>query len=573
MQKMSLNKRLPKLTKKLKVKKIHPNEIIKNRMEEEGKYHKAISEMIANPHHLHLEYITIYKPKFRPIKGIYDKQKLLLAHELNAFRKTFYSFEQKNIQNKKIYSKFEDKSKENNFLEKYKLFKNRADNKYFNDKELLKELREDIEKNNIKVPDLDLNKNLFDNNLLLVKEENINKFLSYNFGTQKGDNKAYNYISKINKILSKNKKSGQGVFNLFDDEQEVKNNNSLFNDYSFKNGQILRDKKEMSLIDESENVKNINVNETLKNLKEIDEFINSDNKEYSEQFDNEISEQNFKIKNQKKDFKTDFHKTFFNLPKTTMNKSFYSIKEEGREKIFDKKRLNKSLTLVNKNMNIYRKNDITKKFSSFYNKKDDEIFNHDKGIIKHNKSDYNSMDKADLIKLKKIYLNRKSSQKSLNTIDSRTSTIYPSTTYGKFFPKRKLDTKPKTLKFISKSKSILSSKSTDEAEKVYEKIRNTDDSSKYNDMIKKYLKNKYSSQKIFDFSVFDIFNNYYYMQKNINKQDFIGKNIRLKRASKMDLESIDKLKHFSSTTNFGINKIKNKMERMMNKISFPNEEE
>ena len=116
---------------------MHPNEIIKNRMEEEGRYNKAVSEMIANPHHLHLEYITAYKPKFRPIKGIYDKQKLKFAYDLNDFRKTFYNFEQKNMKTKKIYYKLEDKDKENNFLEKYKLFKNRADNKIFNDKKLL----------------------------------------------------------------------------------------------------------------------------------------------------------------------------------------------------------------------------------------------------------------------------------------------------------------------------------------------------------------------------------------------------------------------------------------------------
>ena len=546
---------------------MHPNEIIKNRMEEEGRYNKAVSEMIANPHHLHLEYITAYKPKFRPIKGIYDKQKLKFAYDLNDFRKTFYNFEQKNMKTKKIYYKLEDKDKENNFLEKYKLFKNRADNKIFNDKKLLEELKEDIEKNNIKVPNLDLNKNLFDNDLLLVKQENINKFLSYKMGTQKGDNKAFNYMSKINKILTNKKSSGQGVFDLFDDEQEIKNDNSLFSDFSFKNEQILRDKKDISKIDSFETIKKININETLKNLKEIDDLINSDSKDYAEKIDNEKVEKNFKIKNQKNDFKS----TFLNLSKTTMNKSFYSIKEEGRNNNYDRKKLNKSLTLVNKNMNLYRKIDMTKK-STFYNYRNEDILNPYKKIVKINKSDYNSMDKKDLIKLKKIYLNRKNSQKSLNTIDSRMSTIYPSTTYGKFFPRRKLDTKPKTLKFISRSKSIISSKSNNEAEKVYDKIRSTDDSSKYNDMIKRFLKNKYSSSNIFDFSVFDIFNNYYYIQKSINRVDFIGKNIRLKRASMMDLESIDKFKKFSNTTNLEIKNIKNKMEKMMNKISFPNDE-
>ena len=160
----------PKSIKNIKKKYIHHNKIIEDRMEKEGKYNKAVYEMIKNPNHINFEYISKYKPKFRAIKGIYDQKELLLADELNFFRKSFYDFEKKNFKIKKIFKSYKDDRKnKNNFLEKYKIFKNRTENKYFNDREMLKELKAELEKNNIKVPNLNLNKNLFDKNLLLVK--------------------------------------------------------------------------------------------------------------------------------------------------------------------------------------------------------------------------------------------------------------------------------------------------------------------------------------------------------------------------------------------------------------------
>jgi hypothetical protein len=43
----------------------------------------------------------------------------------------------------------------------------------------------------------------------------------------------------------------------------------------------------------------------------------------------------------------------------------------------------------------------------------------------------------------------------------------------------------------------------------------------------------------------------------------------MKKASMMDLESIEKLKGYSTTTNLLIENLKKKMELMMNKIAFP----
>ena len=559
----------PKSIKNIKKKYIHHNKIIEDRMEKEGKYNKAVYEMIKNPNHINFEYISKYKPKFRAIKGIYDQKELLLADELNFFRKSFYDFEKKNFKIKKIFKSYKDDRKnKNNFLEKYKIFKNRTENKYFNDREMLKELKAELEKNNIKVPNLDLNKNLFDKNLLLVKKENIGNFLSYKMGSQKGDNKAFNYIFKINKILSNEDNKNIQGFNLFDEEHEI-NNNCLEQEY------LLFGKKDISKDKVLEPEKVVSkINETLNNLKEVDKFLNEEKKEEKDFFQKLDDGRSNKISDNDKNniCRQNFQRTFLKLPNKAMNKNFNSIDEE-RDKSFNKRTLNKSLTLMHSNIKLYKQMHNSRK-SLFFNNINQNNFNSNKKDILLNKSDYNSMDKKDLVKIKKVYLNRNNSQKSLNsnTIDSRMSTIYPNTSYDKFFNKRKTNEKPKTLKMISRSKSLLSPK-IDELENVYEKVKSLEDSSIYNDMMKNYLRKKNVRGNLSEFTIFDVFNNYHKMHHTIYREDFIKKNISLKRDVMMDLDTIDKLKHSSSTTNLQIKNIKVKMEKMMNKITFPIHEE
>ena len=316
------------------------------------------------------------------------------------------------------------------------------------------------------------------------------------------------------------------------------------------------------------------INETLNNLKEVDKFLNEEKKEEEDFFQKLDDGRSNKISDNDKNniCRQNFQRTFLKLPNKAMNKSFNSIDEE-RDKSFNKRTLNKSLTLMHSNIKIYKQMHNSRK-SLFFNNINQNNFNSNKKDILLNKSDYNSMDKKDLVKIKKVYLNRNNSQKSLNsnTIDSRMSTIYPNTSYDKFFNKRKTNEKPKTLKMISRSKSLLSSK-TDELENVYEKVKSLEDSSIYNDMMKNYLRKKNVRGNLSEFTIFDVFNNYYKMHHIIYREDFIKKNISLKRDVMMDLDTIDKLKHSSSTTNLQIKNIKVKMEKMMNKITFPIHEE
>ena len=561
---MSLDIIFPKSVKNIpKRKYIHPNRIIKKRMSEEGKFDTTIFEMLKHPTHLQLEFVSNHKPRIQPIKGNHDMQKILLAKELNNFRKSYYDFERKNLKIKKIFKKYESElHNKNNFLEKYKIFKNKIDNKYFNDRKFLNELKGELEKKNIKVPDIDLNKNLFDKNLLLVKQENIEKFLNYQLGSEKGDNKAYNYISKLNKLLSNKGNRNILGFDLFEEENELFHNKPLRNEHLLKNS---NDISKDEILSPEKQIKKIN--ETLKNLNEIDKFLNSEEKENFQLINNEQFQNTSKLSQKKFILRNDFQKTFLRLPNTTMNKSFHSVNDSNIISK-NKNRLNKSLTLVNNNNSIFNKMNNSRK-SLFFNNSYENLQNSNEKDLAFNKSDYNSMDKKDLIKIKKVYLNKKNNQNINNSysIDSKMSTLYPNTSYDKFFQGRKTINRPKALTLLPKSKSVLIDKQS-ELENVYDKVINSGNSQIYNNMMKNYLSKKNTEDNLSEFTVFDIFNNYFKAHKSIFKGDYLGINIQLKRESMMDLQSIDKLKIYSKSTNTQMKSIKNKMEKMMNKISF-----
>jgi len=159
------------------------------------------------------------------------------------------------------------------------------------------------------------------------------------------------------------------------------------------------------------------------------------------------------------------------------------------------------------------------------------------------------------------------------------STLYPNTSYDKFFPNGKPNANQfkriKKVKILSQSNSLPNIDQNiqiNEIENIYDTLRNGENTLNHKEIIKiikNYLRPKNVEEKISDFSVLDIIDNYYKMRQKFNKEDFLNKNIRMKKASMMDLESIDKLKGYSTTTNLQIENLKKKMELMMNKIAFP----
>ena len=559
---------------------IHPNQIIKLRMEQEGKFIKAVSEMIQNPRHLYLEYITKNKPKLNITRGIRDKNKLFLSQELNSFRQTIYDIDQKhhNIKKEK-YKPF--KENEKSFIEKYKIFKKHSDKKILNDKKLLKDLRNNLIQKNIKVPLLNPKKNLFNKNLLLQRKENIEDFLSYKAGTLKGNCKAFKYLDKLNHSISEKVKYNINMTKFYQNEgidinnKKNKKKKKINDKYFFLKEQLLKDNNsKLDVTDTKDEI--INVEEALNDLKNIDEFLSMNNQDYMD-----LLNQKGKgiVRNSQKNTTLSvpgFNKSISEFHKSSLDdiSRSQSLFKNIKKRNIPIKYLNKSFTKINKRSDIFRKINLKR---TLY--KTNNIPKFPNNLISPKNSDECSMNKSDKsnskknIKLKKFNLNKNHRKKSMYSIDSRMSTIYPSTTYEKFLNK--------TNKNISKNKTHILSKSRttfdfnkinsdkEETQIVYDTIKQTDNSLIYDDLIKNYFKKKIGNEKKLEYSKLDLFHEYKLMTKKFYWKDFIGKNIKMKKDINFELDTIDKFNKYSTTTNFQVKKIKEKVEKIMDSISEP----
>ena len=575
---MSVKTFFRKTIKNSKSQYIHPNQIIKLRMEQEGKFIKAVSEMIQNPRHLYLEYITKNKPKLNITRGIRDQSKLFLSHELNSFRETVYDINQRNlILKKQKYKPF--KENEKSFIEQYQIFKKYANKKILNDKKLLKDLRYNLIEKNIKAPLLNSQKNLFNKNLLLQRKENIEDFLSYKAGTIKGNCKAFKYLDKLNQTVSEKVKNNINITKFYQNEGININNNKgkkKTNDkYFFLKEQLLKDNNtKFDISDTKDEI--INVEESLNELKNLDEFFNMNNQDYIDLLN---QKKKGMIQNSHKNTILsipEFNKSISVLHKSSVDDVSQTLFDDNKYRNIPIKYLSNSFTKINKRSDISRKINLKR---TLY--KTNNILKFPKNLISPKKSEEDSMnmsDKSDSIKkikIKKFNLNKNHRKKSINSIDSRMSTIYPSTTYHKFFNKANKNINKKKSQFLSKSSSTFDfnkiNSEKEDTQIVYDTIKQTDNSLIYDDMIKNYFRKKVGNekQKQLEYSKFDIFHEYKLMTKKFYWKDFIGKNIKMKKDIDFELDTIDKFNKISTTTNFQVKKIKEKVEKIMDSLSEP----
>ena len=579
---MSLKIFFPKSVKNSKSHYIHPNQIIKLRMEQEGKFIKAVSEMIQNPKHLNLKYITKKKPEPNKVRGIRDKSKLHLANELDLFRKSIYDIDQKHLKMKKGYIPFKENQK--SFIEKYGIFKKHIEKKVLNDMELLGELRYNLNKKYINISLLDSNKNLFKKNLLLQKKEQIADFLSYKVGTQNGNCKAFKYLSKLNETVSDKIKNRINISKYLENEgiKISKKNKSKINSYSFLDDKITKNKKNKSNF-EIENTKDemVDVEQTLKTLKNFDEFMNMDNQDYMELLNQKRREMPFNSEKNSIVSIPILNKSFSEFPKNSIDDISQTLAGKTT-KNFPIRQSRKSFTLINKQNEIFKNINLNKSMYQINNGSNinkNSLFANCSGEVSKNMSDKSDTIKnlKLMIKIKKLNMNKIPRRKSTTSIDSRISTIYPSTSYDKFHIKTNKNIHNKRFSILSKSKSAFDfnnkNSEKEDVEMMYDTLKNSENSLIYDDMIKNYFKKKVDDLHKLNYTKFDIFQGYKKMSRTFYRKDFIDRNIRMKKDINSKLETIDKFKEYSSTTNLQVKKIKEKIDKVMDAISIINKEE
>ena len=536
---MSLNKIITKQEKIQKIKNKNYLNIIKSHISvDEIDSNPLIKDIVKRIKKIKLNHLTNSKPHLTPIKDTKNEKEIKLVDNIDSFRKIYYEY---NL-NQKVPKNNEQKvytgQKNYNFSKLYNIVKGRNN---LEQKEMLEEIEGIYKKSDFSLPNID--KNLFNRNLLLLNENNIKNSIEYNLTTDKSNKNSLSFLKKINKSINDQIVGKSNIFSKQKDS-DIKNN------YYITNNIYKKDKEKVP-----ESRKYINsIKETINDIDDLDYFFDSNNKEYFNYLKNPDSIKNSKISTRVNSSHLDFPSQKNN------NIDIYKLK------LKDKIKNNKSCSDINNNnsiksindINIYNINSFKKKFI-----KEKKLFNNKSTNNINNINDKN--DKTNnLIRIKKLYLNgeikvplkKKFLDLKIQTnekilplptnkrisidIKKNKRTSFDNLSFEKLIKLLPKSNMRASMPFSKRQKSILR-KSKSELELLYDKVKKKKDSLDADNLIKKYLKNKnYNIEP--KISHIDVCNYYQNIRDHILGNDYFRKYIRLKKKSGYEESNYESIK-------------------------------
>ena len=253
----------------------------------------ALSQLIAHEKRIKLEPLTNLKSNIIPKINIRNEKKSKLIKSVNSFKDIYHNYSNFDLSNDIKKSHMENKQ----FNEDYIDFKNRKLNNYSQKLDAFAEIKAKYKERNVKIPNLSSNKNIFNPNVLILKDSDLYRYIDFNLKTfEKKKSKSLNYLDKIKKEV-KNIKKGKyknNIIDLYIDKLKKKEKSKfeIEKNLSSSRLEIQHSKQEIS------KTKN-----TYNNLSNIDEFFGEKHNKSSifEKifFQNKISRNNFKSHNEK----------------------------------------------------------------------------------------------------------------------------------------------------------------------------------------------------------------------------------------------------------------------------------
>lgn len=583
-------------------------EILKSHMSaDEIAIHPVIGDLTKKVKRIKFASLINVKPKFTPIKDIKDEKKIKLIENVNSLSKILYDYNKSQKYPKKDEINIYKGHKKYNFYEKYKIIKK---NETLGEKQMLDELETLYKNKDISVPSVTKNdNNLFNGNLLLLNAKNIKNSILYKLTSDKSNKNSMSFLKKIqNKInnqilgkppLPKITKIKEG-FNaeILKDPKDTKDNKNN------KTEKIFFNKKNIEEISKSQNYIN-SIKETINTIDDIDYFFDSNNKDYF----NYLKNPNSKISTRVNSALGVFPLTNTNL-NNNINNSAINIYNLNNNFIFNNQDTNKN---DNSSLDIFKINLNAKSFSEFKDsnknnennnkvinfKIDDKIISNTvKNNDRNNSEDHSKIGQIDfprspnLIKIKKININRRKEKSNtclnlnLNSTKNnkrpnlkvqiverpvarkRSSINYNqiNITLDKLSSNYPMERR-KSLPFIYGPKPMYDAKLI--VEKLYDKIKDKDDTLEYDYLIKNYLKNRRYNLEA-KISPSDICNNYQVVRENIVRNDFLKRNIRLKKISGFDdSASFEKMRSDYEKNKIKINSVADEMNKVFSKLNNP----
>lgn len=457
----------------------------------------VISSAIKNDKKIRFGLLSKLKPDLTDIKGIKNANKIKLINSINSFRKIYFDYYKSQDFSMKELLAFK---KENNFFSKnYKVMKEKTGE---NKKQYFADLKEEYEKNNYYVPAfVGNNHNLFKGNLLLNNDNDLHKYILYDYGSKKSNMKSLSFLEKIqNEMINKRKKEEEKP--IF-----VLNKNSLINHKS-NIDKIFRDKKKEIKKSKSEINK---VKNTIELIDEIDFFFNSDNRQYLD-----------KLKYQ------DSRESSAN-PSTRVN-SAGGIFENMQFKYYNN---------IIKNSNIKNKNNIIMKNIDNLNTENTNCTN------------ANNITESTIVPLKidrktSIICDFKNNGASTERYENKRNKTIKKNTIKKNSLEGIDDTKKIRLKTRIQTRQSIKISSKNILEKLYMKIskKGNNNTLKFNNQVKNYFnsyKNIFTFEGKKDINPFNISNKVDNVRIQINDSESLKRDIYLRKQSDNSLENINKI--------------------------------
>ena len=513
----------------------------------EIKNHPEISSAIKSDKKMSFGLLSNVKPKLTDIKGINNINKQKLVNRINTFRKIFFD----NCRNSdSSMNEIRILRKENNdFTNNYKKVKElNGDNK----KQFFADIKEAYEKKNYYVPPLVGNKkNLFNGNILLANNNDLQDFILYDFGTTKSNNKSIFFLEKIqNEIINRNLNEGKKYF--LSGKKLSKNQLDCFDKIEKDNIMDIKNSKS--------EIKKTKI--TIDLMGDIDFFFNSDGRQYFNRLKKDISrESSARISTRVSSAIGLFENIKFMNNLYRQNNKF-----SPRNQIISNNSTNSNNNITNienSNINIINLYNENTNITSNMN-------NITESTISPLKNEISRLNLSDIKSIEQLSARNKENNNSKISEEKKIKLTKKSKISNSFKVKNKEKTKKSSLKANKINKESIK----DTLEKLYEKTEksNYKNKIKINNHIKNYFKLKnvnVSSDEKKEMIHYSISHNIDNVRQKLSNNNCFKNDYYLRRMGGNSLDKITRLNKKNEKLRQYMNKIEDKMIKMYCELKNP----
>lgn len=162
------------------------------------KEHPEIYSAVNYDKKIVFDFLSSEKPHMIDTETIKNERKAHIIDNINSFRKVFFNY---SSVEKRAFHNYRAIQRDNNVFSKQYANIQKQKEKYSSPEKQFAEIKEQYDKRGYKVPSLSLEHNIFNQNLLLLDGTDIEKYILFNHGTAKNQEKSMKYLDKLNEDM------------------------------------------------------------------------------------------------------------------------------------------------------------------------------------------------------------------------------------------------------------------------------------------------------------------------------------------------------------------------------------